>query len=387
VYAHNDQSSLLRYHLTVTEQVTSSIDLSIREPFGIPFTLRIVHNDKEILCKSSRHDCFVEQVVFLPGDKTTPSTYSLQASLDPRFTQEWEERRRFKVVEEFRETTAAQVEAVKKKQQDLLTRLTAEQLPRPSSSSSHSPAAAPASAVPPGGSTPHCTNASPLPKDGPGSGLAIGFQLTLFNSSSKIELKEDNTINDQLNVIKASWNKMSDGGSAGAPPPKPAAKPAKAPVIEEPTRQIKALESRERFLSNRSGMFLPYVKDGKLFATFEDEPGVRWAPPYDDAEWTLTAGDDDVSTTPRGSPIPGTEPTVPGQPPTLPPSLAQILRQSIVALHEQVNGSTVEMRQQRKQMLAKVTEVTRRAAPRSDRPSTGDTSVDTKSPAKIPKKK
>jgi hypothetical protein len=110
----------------------------------------------------------------------------------------------------------------------------------------------------------------------------IAYTLNIVASTPKLELKEDNSINEQITAIKASWSKPKDSdvpetqgkGKAAAP------KPAKGqPVVDEATiRFQKAKESRDKYLMNRKGIFIPYNNNGKVVLNAEDEPAGRMIP-------------------------------------------------------------------------------------------------------------
>jgi hypothetical protein len=102
-----------------------------------------------------------------------------------------------------------------------------------------------------------------------------------------VDVKEDNSIQEHLMQVKASWAKKDAEAAAVAPPAK--GKPPKGvPQADEALiRQQRSKESRERFLQNLRGVFLPYVKDGKPVLSFEDEPGLRRAPILDPSQYRI----------------------------------------------------------------------------------------------------
>lgn len=274
-YVHNDYNTLFKYNFTVAEAATGTIQLNLQEQWGIPFHVTLLHNDKEFDSKKdAKVSCLFEHVTLIPSDKTTPSTYSIHCVLDSKFTQEWEERRRVQVVQLFQKNCKEQESLLKLKQDELHRQLTsgATQV-----SDSHQTTAATAT---------HSLNTSTAQDDGSAKAqlFSIPFQLILHLSTNKVEVKEDNSIQEHLMQVKASWAKKESeqaaaaAGGAQAKGGKAAAAKGQPVVDEASLRQQRSKESREKFLSNLKGVFLPYHKEGKNFLEYHDEPGLRKAP-------------------------------------------------------------------------------------------------------------
>lgn len=343
-YFHNDHSALFRYNFTALEAATGCIQLNLSEQWGIPFTLQLFHNDKEIVSKSGVKRCFMEHLAFTPTDKSAVSTYSLHCTLDNKFTQEWEERRRVQVVNQFQRECAEQETVLLAKQKHLQELLMAD-APSPTSvQDAQAQAHRPATAV---------------------ETFAISFSLTLHLSTSKVELREDNTIVEHLNSVKASWGKREAEGQAAAPAAK-AAKPAKGQVVMDDTavRQQKAKESRERYLANKKGIFQPVVtKEGTKLLKFDDDPHLRLAPILKPAEQSTPvarvnpfkpaalsgAPSDDVT-------ISAIAPIAPAAPPMLGPYLTNVFRAEQTLILDGTNAMTTDSRQLRKTQLAQLQE-------------------------------
>ena len=289
-YLHNDASSLFRYHLTTAEASTTSIIIRVAaaSPSGgqpasaedlsagtagrviaapPPFKATLLHNDKEIESRSGVGWVLFEHIAFLPPpDKVTPSVYSLQCTLDSGFTKRWELTRREHVVVRCREEFDAQKHRMLERQKAAMQLLQ----DNPTATNTLPPPSAPSADQQQGGAT--SSSSSP-----PSS--AITFSLQIFSASTaKLELKEDHSISESVNVVKQSWVALDkkdgpavpaaagkSGGAAGAAGGKPAAAggkggaaAAQAAVIDDFQAHFnKAREARERFLANRAGVFLP----------------------------------------------------------------------------------------------------------------------------------
>jgi hypothetical protein len=342
-YFHNDHSALFRYHFTALEAATGCIQLNLSEQWGIPFTLQLFHNDKEIFARQGVKRCFIEHMAFIPTDKTAVSTYALHCTLDNKFTQEWEERRRVQVVNQFQRECAEQEAQLMAKQKQLRDLLMSDATSSTSAAVQEAQSQLrPASAV---------------------ETFAISFALSLHLSTNKVELREDNTIVEHLNSVKASWGKRESEGPAGQPVAAKQAKPAKGQVVLDDTavRQQKAKDSRERYLTNKKGIFLPSTsKDGSRILNFEDDPLLRLAPILKPAEHSMPQ--------PRSSPfkptisIPPTDdttiaalpPPAPAAAPALGPYLQTVFRAEQVQLLDGINAWTAECRQSRKNYLTQL---------------------------------
>ena len=258
-YVHNDQSSLFRYNFTVAEAGTASIQLRVREQLGIPFVFQLFHNEKEIERRTGTGSTFIHHLNLAPApDKTSASTYAVHCTLDSKYTQTWEEQRREHVVYQYQKDCEEQEAHMLKQQGELQEALK---------------------------TNPEATGSEEFTGPRPGSvataSTGIAYALSIHASTAKVDVKEDNSIAEQIIAIKASWSRQ---GEEQEQDPKAKAKAAKTagknqPVVDEASaRFTKAKESRDRFLANRKGVFLPYSQNGKLFLRPEDEPGARMMP-------------------------------------------------------------------------------------------------------------
>jgi hypothetical protein len=260
-YVHNDVSSLLRYNFTVGEPATAALQLRVKDATGIPFTLELFHNEKLLEKRTGVGSCFFPHLALQPApDKTTQSVYAVHVTLDSRYTQTWEDQRREHIVVQWEKDCREQEQHLLGQQAELRELLKKD----PNAATAGSQFSGPR----PGTVVTHSAN--------------IAYTLNIVASTPKLELKEDNSINEQITAIKASWSKPKDSdvpepqgkGKAAAP------KPAKGqPVVDEATiRFQKAKESRDKYLMNRKGIFIPYNNNGKVVLNAEDEPAGRMIP-------------------------------------------------------------------------------------------------------------
>jgi hypothetical protein len=274
-YVHNDASSLFRLNFTVAEAATTTLLLSVAGPWRIPYTLTLYRNDKVVDERAGAGDSRIDHAILVANEKATASVYSVQCTLDRDFTASWEEQRRRQVEQLFKQDASTQ-------EAQLLVRQAALQAHFGDAATAQQPAPevdAAAAAV-------HVTEAT-----------AIKYQLSFHSSTAKMDIKEDNLVNESLHAIKLSWCKKDAPDVPVDPKAKKAAEKKGAPVVDESAlRFAKAKEARDKFMANRKGVFMPYLHPatGKPVLAPEEEPGMpnvaMAAPTVFDASGRLHGG-------------------------------------------------------------------------------------------------
>jgi len=257
-YQQNDHDSLFRYTVTTSEAATTTVQVALSDSGAqVPVTLTLFHNDALLEKRESVGGATIEHVTLAPSEKTAPSTYAIQCTVDKDFIARWAEQRREQVVATYRAETEAQTRRLRERQAQL-AKLLAED--------------------------PNATLPADEAADEAGSQElkvdSIGFTLSLHSSSAKIDVKEDASVNEATNAMKQSWSRKDD---AAAPPAKGAKAGGKGQAVDESAaRFAKAKESRDKFLANRHGIFMPHVNatTSKAVLSPADDPnGHRYAEP------------------------------------------------------------------------------------------------------------
>lgn len=255
-YQQNDLDSLFRYTITAAEHATTTVQVALSDSgTQVPVTLSLFHNDTLVEKRESVGGATIEHATLVPSEKTAPSTYAIQCTVDKDFIRRWAEVRRVQVVQTYRAEAEAQAARLKQRQQEL-ARLLAQD---------------PTATIP---------SEAEADENGEVSVDSIGFTVSLHSSSAKIEVKEDASVNEATNAVKQSWSRKDDAPAAPAKGGKGAGKGQT--VDESAARFAKAKESRDKFLANRHGVFLPFVSSttNKPVLTPADDPnGHRFAAP------------------------------------------------------------------------------------------------------------
>jgi hypothetical protein len=258
-YQQNDQDTLFRYTVTTGEAATTTVQLVLSDTGrNVPVKLAYYHNDKLIEQKEGNGGAVIEHATLVPSDKAAPNVYAVHCTVDKVFIAQWAGKRREQVVAAFRADTADQLRRLTRRRDEVAALLRSD----------------PTAKIPPMDDAGSSDPSKALHVD------SLGFTLSFHSSSTKVDVKEDATVNEAANAIKQQWSRKDDGSAP--PPAAKGAKPAKGqPVDESATRFAKAKESRDKFLANRHGVFVPYVNAaGKtILSADQDDNGHRLAAP------------------------------------------------------------------------------------------------------------
>ena len=268
-YQHSSSRTLFKINITTQEPCTGSLQATLHgAPAGVAFQVRVLHDGEEVTTRQEQERCLVEHLTFQPPEKNAPSTYTVVGTLEQSYPEECNRKRREGVIAQFKADCEEQSSRVQEHVNEVLALL------EQGDTSCLASTAPPVEPVPvvkgvaiatPGPSKPSIPSqlaeqASSLQTTLNQSGLDFGlsYSLVLHASTARLEMKEDTSTAEEAARLRASWAKNVD-----EPVPQKGRPPKGQPAVDEvAVRAQKAKEARLRFLTNPTGIFLPFATPG-----------------------------------------------------------------------------------------------------------------------------